>query len=83
MGYARAAELNHYPGPMHVLELAESLELSADQLRRTQALFETVKEEARRCLIILGIGRQVAASMPVRDDCAVAQLTGATGNRVS
>ena len=48
MGYARAAELNHYPGPMHVLELAESLELSADQLRRTQALFETVKEEARR-----------------------------------
>lgn len=48
MGYARAAELNHYPGPMHVLELADSLDLSADQIDRTQALFETVKEEARR-----------------------------------
>ncbi len=48
MGYARAAELNHYPGPMHVLELADSLDLSADQLNQTQALFEAVKEEARR-----------------------------------
>src|SRR5687767_11125254 len=25
MGYAKAAELNGYPGPMHVLELAEKL----------------------------------------------------------
>ena len=25
MGYAKAAELNHFPGPMHVLELADKL----------------------------------------------------------
>lgn len=25
MGYAKAAELNHFPGPMHVLELAGPL----------------------------------------------------------
>ena len=25
MGYARAAELNHFPGPMHVLELAREM----------------------------------------------------------
>lgn len=30
MGYAMAAELNGYPGPAHVLELAEQLELTAD-----------------------------------------------------
>ena len=55
MGYARAAELNHYPGPMHVLELADSLALSQDQLARTQALFDAVKDEARR------LGREVVA----------------------
>jgi len=27
MGLAMAAELNHYPGPKHVLELAEKLQL--------------------------------------------------------
>ena len=31
MGLALAAELNGYPGPSHVLELADKLDLSADQ----------------------------------------------------
>jgi hypothetical protein len=31
MGLALAAELNGYPGPLHVLELADKLDLSADQ----------------------------------------------------
>ena len=35
MGLALAAELNGYPGPAHVLELADKLALSADQ--RTQS----------------------------------------------
>src|SRR5690625_6302116 len=48
MGYARAAELNHYPGPMHVLGLAASSAWSEDQLAQTQALFDAVKVEARR-----------------------------------
>ena len=47
MGYARAAELNHYPGPMHVLELADSLDLTDSQRRQTEALFQAVREEAR------------------------------------
>jgi len=33
MGYAKAAELNHYPGPMHALELADPLGLGADQIQ--------------------------------------------------
>ena len=34
MGLARAAELNHYPGPTHTLELATELGLSPDQVDR-------------------------------------------------
>ena len=36
MGAARAAELNHYPGPAHVLELREQLGLSAEQIHAVQ-----------------------------------------------
>ena len=45
MGLALAAELNGYPGPMHVLELADALELVAEQRSRTLALFEAMKAE--------------------------------------
>lgn len=40
MGLARAAELNHYPGPAHVLELRGKLMLTADQLARVQESFD-------------------------------------------
>jgi Spy/CpxP family protein refolding chaperone len=46
MGLALAAELNGYPGPSHVLELADRLELTADQRARVQALFDSMKTEA-------------------------------------
>ena len=46
MGLALPAELNGYPGPVHVLELADKLALSADQKRRVQELFKSMKAEA-------------------------------------
>jgi Spy/CpxP family protein refolding chaperone len=46
MGLALAAELNGYPGPSHVLELADQLELSDDQRARVQRLFDSMKAEA-------------------------------------
>jgi hypothetical protein len=46
MGLALAAELNGYPGPSHVLELADRLGLSADQRARVQRLFDSMKQEA-------------------------------------
>jgi len=46
MGLALAAELNGYPGPSHVLELADRLELSAEQRARVQTLFDSMKREA-------------------------------------
>lgn len=48
MGLARAAELNGYPGPMHVLELSEELELTADQIASTRALYERMLDSATR-----------------------------------
>ena len=38
MGMALPAELNGYPGPAHVLELADKLELTPDQRASVQAL---------------------------------------------
>lgn len=46
MGLALAAELNGYPGPMHVLELATPLELSDEQRAKVTALFDAMKQEA-------------------------------------
>lgn len=46
MGLALPAELNGYPGPVHVLELADQLGLSTDQKARVQSLFDSMKAEA-------------------------------------
>jgi Spy/CpxP family protein refolding chaperone len=45
-GMALPAELNRYPGPRHVLELAEKLGLSAEQEAETRRLFERMRSEA-------------------------------------
>lgn len=47
MGYAKAAELNGFAGPAHVLELAEQLHLSPEQRVRTESLFASMSEKAR------------------------------------
>jgi Spy/CpxP family protein refolding chaperone len=46
MGLAMAAELNGYPGPAHVLELADKLDLSDQQRTAVKAMFEAMKSEA-------------------------------------
>lgn len=46
MGLAKAAELNHHPGPKHVLELASELNLSDEQRRRTQEVYQAMHERA-------------------------------------
>lgn len=48
MGFARAAELSGYPGPMHVLEAAKELGLSDSQREETQRIFDTMKSDALR-----------------------------------
>lgn len=46
MGLALAGELNGYPGPMHVLELADQLDLNAELRQRMQQLISSMKAEA-------------------------------------
>ncbi len=46
MGLALAAELNGYPGPKHVLELAEELGLSAEQRTAVACVHQAMETEA-------------------------------------
>jgi hypothetical protein len=45
MGLALAAELNGYPGPLHVIEFSEALALDGAQRAKMQTLFEAMKRE--------------------------------------
>ena len=66
MSMALAAELNGYPGPRHVLELADELGLTADQLAQTQRLFEDMRLKA------VELGERIVA----RDDPGQAVRVG-------
>lgn len=46
LGYAKAAELNGIPGPKHVMELTEALELTGEQRSATEAIFQRMHEAA-------------------------------------
>lgn len=56
MGLALAAELNGYPGPLHVLDLAHQLQLTVEQKQRVQQLYERMKTEA------IAVGEKLIAS---------------------
>ncbi len=61
MGLALAAELNGYPGPRHVLELAEQLDLTTEQEAQAQRLFDAMQAEA------ITLGEQVIAAEAALD----------------
>lgn len=61
MGLAKAAELNHYPGPKHVLALAGELALTDEQRDQTQRIFEAMQEEA------LPLGRRIVENEQALD----------------
>lgn len=46
MGLAKAAELNGFPGPKHVLELARELNLTAEQKSKTEELVSIMQARA-------------------------------------
>ena len=46
MGLARAAELNHYPGPKHLLDLAGELGLGGAQIERIDEIHRNMKARA-------------------------------------
>jgi Spy/CpxP family protein refolding chaperone len=55
MGHAKAAELNRYPGPRHVLDLAKALELTDAQREQAERIFSAMHGEAVR------LGQQILA----------------------
>ena len=78
MGMAKPAELNHYPGPRHVLDNADQLKLSPEQLTATRALFSDVQQKAK------ALGRELVDredelnrlfSTQSADEAGVKQLT--------
>ena len=48
MGMALAAELNGYPGPRHVLDLAAELGLTAEQRGRTERIHAAMQQSAQQ-----------------------------------
>jgi len=46
MGFAKAAELNHYPGPKHALELADAISLTDEQTRAILEIQSQMREKA-------------------------------------
>ena len=59
MGFAKAAELNGYPGPAHVLDLAEELALTAEQRAKAQQLKDSMKEAATLGANLVDVERQL------------------------
>lgn len=53
LGLALPAELNGYPGPRHVLDLADELELTEEQHDSIQQLFDAMQPEA------IALGEQI------------------------
>lgn len=78
MGFALAAELNGYPGPVHVLEHAEALGLSPEQREIVAELHKTMQSE----VIPLGetlIGEEAELDRLFRDGTVTpANLAAAT-----
>jgi hypothetical protein len=72
MGLALAAELNGYPGPMHVLELGDKLGLSVQQKESLQQLYAAMKVEA------IAVGEKLIESEATldREFAARAMTTG-------
>ena len=73
MGFALAAELNGYPGPMHVLELASQLGLNEEQRAKVAGLFDAMKREA----VPLG-ERLIAAETALDGQFAAKTITAAS-----
>ena len=53
MGFAKAAELNSYPGPMHVLEYTRQLGLTESQKQQIQQIYDSMHQRA------VALGKQI------------------------
>ena len=75
MGLAKAGELNSYPGPLHVLELASQLALTDAQRAATEALYAEMRDKAQP------LGRKIIEAERVLDQAFVNRTIDAAGLR--
>ncbi|HEV8553681.1 MAG TPA: hypothetical protein VGR65_09910 [Casimicrobiaceae bacterium] len=61
MGLSKVAELNHYPGPRHVLDQANDLGLSPTQLAKAREIRQAMDVKAR------ALGEMIVAKETVRE----------------
>jgi Spy/CpxP family protein refolding chaperone len=80
MGLAKAAELNHYPGPKHVLELAKQLNLSATQLAQTQKAYDQMLAEAVRLGKLIVAKERALDSLYATEKIDPSQLRAVVGD---
>ncbi|HVR42447.1 MAG TPA: hypothetical protein VMS56_03290 [Thermoanaerobaculia bacterium] len=86
MGLAKPAEMHSYPGPMHVLELAEGLGLTEEQRSAVEVVHRRMKEramqlgrgvvDAERRLDRLFAGGEVSEAVLERTLAVIAGLQG-------
>jgi LTXXQ motif family protein len=78
MGMAKAAELNGYPGPKHVLDLAQQLQLTDGQRRDVQAIFDRMSAAAKPLGSELIAQEQALDQLFARGDITQDRLAAAT-----
>jgi Spy/CpxP family protein refolding chaperone len=86
MGMAKAAELNGYPGPAHVLALAKELKLTETQRQQVQAIFDRMSAAARplgaklvereQALDGLFVSGEITADRLAAETSAIGELQG-------
>ncbi len=70
MGFAKAAELNHYPGPKQALEFTQELKLTNEQIATTKKIFNDLQRRA------LELGEQIVKEEQRLDRlCASGKVT--------
>ena len=86
MGFALPAETNGYPGPMHILELAAELDLSAAQRSAIDALFQRMQSRARLAgdeYVKAEMALDAAFKAKTADTATIARLTREADQRRS
>jgi hypothetical protein len=79
MGFGKAAELNHYPGPRHVLDLATELKLSHEQFTKTQQAYDKMHAEAVRLGKLIVVKEKQLDSLYVTQKMSEIQLRTIVG----
>ena len=84
MGLAKPAELNRYPGPLHALELASELQLSAEQrsgLKKSEARMKAGAMALGAEILDLELKLDVAFARRTIEPLRLRELTAQIGTR--